>query len=57
MLDIIKNKMKNEIILVCEKCGKEKEIDEEQSDENWKIYKNYKKCKFCGGNFKYYVKK
>lgn len=40
------------IILQCDKCGKEPEIDEEKSNENWKVYKENKKCE-CGGVFKF----
>lgn len=32
--------------MICEKCGKEGEIDKEKSNPNWNVYKT--KCK-CGG--------
>ncbi|MFQ9545603.1 MAG: hypothetical protein ACLR02_11345 [Clostridium sp.] len=31
---------------ICEKCGKEAEIDKEKSTSNWTVYKTI--CK-CGG--------
>jgi hypothetical protein len=45
----IKN-MKPEIKKICNKCGNECKIDEKQSNENWKVYENIKKCN-CGGKF------
>ncbi len=33
--------------MVCEDCGAGAPINEEQSNENWKVYKN--KCDKCGG--------
>ena len=38
--------MKSDMKLVCEKCGKEAEVDKERSNENWTVYKT--KCE-CGG--------
>ena len=38
--------MKNEIKFICKKCGKEIPIDEEKSNDNWKVYKT--ECP-CGG--------
>lgn len=40
----MKRKMPN-IVMVCNKCGKPCEIDEEKSTKNWN---RYKPCK-CGG--------
>jgi hypothetical protein len=42
--------MKPEIKKICNKCGNECKIDEKQSNENWKVYENIKKCN-CGGKF------
>ena len=35
------------IRVICDKCGKEMPRDEEQSNENWVVYKN--DCP-CGGH-------
>jgi len=44
---------KQEIKLICNRCGKEKEIDEEKSNKQWKVYKDFKKRCKCGGVFKF----
>lgn len=46
--------MKKEIVLQCNKCGAEPEIDEKKSNNNWTVYKSNKKCK-CGGIFKFKI--
>ena len=42
---------KRDVMVACNKCGKEQEIDKESSNKNWVVYKNIKKCQ-CGGEFK-----
>ena len=43
---------KEEIKMVCDKCGEEQKPDEKQSNENWKVYPTDTSCK-CGGKFKF----
>lgn len=42
-----------DIKLICEKCEKEAEKDEKDSNKNWKVYKT--KCS-CGGTIKPVIK-
>ena len=37
------------IIIICEFCEKEPEINEEMSNENWKVTDLKTGCKHCGG--------
>lgn len=46
----MREKNKEWLKFVCDKCAKEQKHDEVQSNENWKIYPNVP-CE-CGGNFK-----
>lgn len=39
-----------EIILACDKCGKQPPVDTEQSNENWCVYKVSEPCE-CGGRW------
>lgn len=39
-----------EMKVVCERCGSIAPIDEEKSNENWKVYSTKEPCK-CGGRF------
>lgn len=43
-------KKKNEIKIVCEKCGKTAPIDTEKSNSNWTVYNVKEPCE-CGGRF------
>ena len=45
-----RKKSKPEIILVCDKCGKQPPVDEEMSNENWVVYKTSNPCE-CGGRW------
>ena len=38
------------IMLVCDKCGKQPPVDEENSNENWVAYKVSEPCE-CGGHW------
>lgn len=40
-----------EMKIACDKCFKEQELDEDKSNENWRVYKNIEECE-CGGKFK-----
>jgi len=42
---------KQEVKLICNKCGKLQKPDKEQDSKNWKVFTR-KKCK-CGGTFKF----
>lgn len=42
---------KIEIKMICDTCGKEAPIDEEQSTKQWVVYKSGK-CD-CGGKYKF----
>ena len=39
-----------EIVLVCDKCGKPPQVDEEHTNENWVAYKVSTPCE-CGGHW------
>ena len=45
-----RKKSKPEIVLVCDKCGKQPPVDEEMSNENWVVYKTSNPCE-CGGHW------
>ena len=45
--------MEQLIEIECEDCGEEPEVDEKQSNENWKVFKNTGKTCKCGGKFKF----
>ncbi len=48
-------KKKIEITYVCEKCGKEPEVNKEKSNNNWKAFDN-KPCIHCGGKLEIKLK-
>jgi hypothetical protein len=39
-----------DVVMSCDKCGKEPPIDKEKSNENWIVYRPVKECE-CGGTF------
>ena len=43
------NKEKLDVVCICDKCGKDMEINEKKSNKNWTVYKQF--CK-CGGKSK-----
>jgi hypothetical protein len=48
-----KRSMGKEIKMICNKCGKEPEIDEKKSNRNWTVYKSGD-CE-CGGSYHFKI--
>lgn len=38
------------MVTVCDKCGKQPPVDEDNSNENWVVYKTSTLCE-CGGHW------
>lgn len=43
-----------ELIHLCKDCGEPAEVNEELSNENWKVYDT--KCRKCGGKIEIKIK-